>query len=60
MSLFLIGQKVVLSNSPEIVYVITAINADSTYQIRYDCSSLSMLNFDNVSAEMLRSVQETE
>ena len=38
MSLFLVGQKVQLSNKPDMVFVIVEINPDQTYQIQYDCS----------------------
>ena len=57
MSLFLVGQKVQLSNKPDMVFVIVEINPDQTYQIQYDCSLQEALHFNNISAEMMRLVE---
>lgn len=57
MSLFSVGQKVQLSNKPDMVFVIVEINADQTYQIQYDCSLQEALHFNNISAEMMRLVE---
>ncbi len=57
MSLFLVGQKVQLSNKPDMVFVIVEINPDQTYQIQYDCSRQEALHFNNISAEMMRLVE---
>ncbi|MBP6114947.1 MAG: hypothetical protein KA474_09635 [Acinetobacter sp.] len=57
MSLFLVGQKVQLSNKPDMVFVIVEINPDQTYQIQYDCSLQEALHFNNISAEMMRIVE---
>ena len=57
MSLFLVGQKVQLSNKPDMVFVIVEINPDQTYQIQYDCSLQEVLHFNNISAEMMRLVE---
>ena len=46
MSLFLVGQKVQLSNKPDMVFVIVEINPDQTYQIQYDCSLQEALHFN--------------
>ena len=57
MSLFLVGQKVQLSNKPDMVFVIVEVNPDQTYQIQYDCSLQEALHFNNISAEMMRLVE---
>ena len=57
MSLCLVGQKVQLSNKPDMVFVIVEINPDQTYQIQYDCSLQEALHFNNISAEMMRIVE---
>ena len=57
MSLFLVWQKVQLSNKPDMVFVIVEINPDQTYQIQYDCSLQEALHFNNISAEMMRLVE---
>ena len=57
MSLFLVGQKVQLSNKPDMVFVIVEVNPDQTYQIQYDCSLQEALHFNNISAEMMRPVE---
>ena len=57
MSLFLVGQKVQLSNKADMVFVIVEINPDQTYQIQYDCSLQEALHFNNISAEMMRLVE---
>ena len=57
MSLFLVGQKVQLSNKPDMVFVIVEIIPDQTYQIQYDCSLQEALHFNNISAEMMRLVE---
>lgn len=60
MSLFSVGQKVQLSNKPDMVFVIVNINSDETYQIEYDCSLQEVLQFNNVSAEMMRKVESAD
>lgn len=57
MSIFLVGQKVQLSNKPDMVFVIVEVNPDQTYQIQYDCSLQEALHFNNISAEMMRLVE---
>lgn len=57
MSIFLVGQKVQLSNKPDMVFVIVEVNPDQTYQIQYDCSLQEALHFNNISAEMMRIVE---
>lgn len=58
MSLFSIGQKVKLSNKPDMVFVIIAVNSDQTYHIQYDCSEHENLNFNHIPAEMMRLVEQ--
>lgn len=56
MTLFLMGQRVRLSNRPEMIFEIVGINPDNSYQIQYNCSAKNAINFNNISAEMLRLV----
>lgn len=54
MAAFNIGQKVQLASNPDLVFQITAINPDQTFEIKVYCSELEYLHYHNISAEMLR------
>ncbi len=55
---FHIGQHVQLASNAQIIFQITGINIDHTFQIQMKCSEQNHLKYDNVSAEMLRKVAE--
>lgn len=60
MNLYNIGQKVKLSNNPAIVFEIVGLNQDQTYRIEFQCSEEETIHFDNISAEMMRLVDESK
>lgn len=60
MTLFSIGQSVRLSNKSDMVFLIIAINPDLSYHIQYQCSVGNVLDFNNISAEMMRLVEDQD
>ncbi|WP_173910115.1 hypothetical protein [Acinetobacter sp. Marseille-Q1618] len=51
-----IGQKVKLATQPELVFVVTKINLDQSYEIQLQSVSNQVLSYDNIPMEMLRVV----
>ncbi|MFW1859769.1 hypothetical protein [Acinetobacter defluvii] len=51
-----IGEKVKLATQPELVFVVTKINLDQSYEIQLQNFSNQVLSYDNIPLEMLRVV----
>ncbi|NNP71541.1 hypothetical protein A7P53_03625 [Acinetobacter defluvii] len=51
-----IGEKVKLAIQPELVFVVTKINLDQSYEIQLQNFSNQVLSYDNIPMEMLRVV----
>ena len=58
MSAFKIGQKVYLAANCNIIFEIIRINYDNSYEIQVKNKDKIELKYDNVSAEMLRLVED--
>lgn len=56
MSSFVVGQRVKMASHPELVFEIVAINADQSFEIQSNISSLQHLKYHHISFEMLRAV----
>ncbi|AWL29664.1 hypothetical protein DJ533_14345 [Acinetobacter defluvii] len=56
MTKIIIGEKVKLATQPELVFVVTKINLDQSYEIQLQNFSNQVLSYDNIPLEMLRVV----
>lgn len=55
-----VGQKVKLATQPEVIFVVTKINLDQSYEIQLCSMSEPRVSYDNISIEMLRLVQQAQ
>lgn len=58
MSVFQVGQIVYLASNSDITFEIIRINYDETYEIQVKNQASLKLEYDNISAEMLRLVKD--
>lgn len=54
MQLFQIGERVTLASMPDYIFVVVEIKIDGSYVIETLTGNSASLNYDNVSAEMLK------
>ena len=60
MTTFEIGHKVKLATHPELVFDVVKINQDQSYELQIRLSETKILSYDNISAEMLKKIDQSE
>ncbi|MDM1759364.1 MULTISPECIES: hypothetical protein [Acinetobacter] len=53
-----VGQQVKLATQPEVIFVVTKINLDQSYEIQLCSMSKHDLSYDNIPMEMLRLIEK--
>ncbi len=60
MNKFIVGDKVKIATQPDVVFVISHVNHDHSYEIQYQLSDQQVLKYGNIAAEMLQKVENTQ
>ena len=60
MNKFIVGDKVKIAIQPEVVFEISKVNHDHSYEIQYQLSDQQVLQYDNIAAEMLKKVENDQ
>ena len=60
MTTFEIGNKVKLATHPELIFDVVRINQDQSYELQIRLSETKILSYGNISAEMLKKIDESE
>ncbi len=59
MNKFIVGEKVKIATQADVIFEISKVNPDNSYEIQYRLSELQILKYDNIAAEMLKKVEES-
>ena len=60
MTTFEIGHKVKLATHPELIFFFFWINQDQSYELQIRLSETKILSYGNISAEMLKKIDQSE
>ena len=60
MNKFIAGDKVKIAIQPEVVFEISKVNHDHSYEIQYHLSDQQVLQYDNIAAETLQKVENSQ